>query len=104
MLKIKWPWRKQIEAREKELEAANTWAGSLFDECDRMRKEMDDLAEENASMREQILDQQKNGEFWHKRWMDEHEKYVDLCHEVTECAAHIKIEADTIRASAMIDT
>ena len=89
-------WKLCIEQQDRiaELEDANN----------ELKAEVEEWKDGCKLRDEQFDTWQKDSEMWHRRWDDEHEKYMDLCHEVQLHLTTIKDSANAIFAASMNDT
>lgn len=98
-----------------EVRARDDFGEKLIDENERLAKDRTELTTKLNKVRDEFdayrekaevnLKAERDGvEMWHKRWQDEHEKYLDLCEQLRESMEKLKDAANSVIAHTTIDT
>ena len=106
---------RMIEELKAEVRARDEFGEKLIDENEQLVKARTELTTKLNKARDEFNDyrtkaeanlesERLGAEMWHKRWKDEHEKYLDLCEQLRESMEKLKDAANMVITTTMIDT
>lgn len=107
--------RRIIEGLKAEVRARDEFGEQLIEENEKLAKDRTELTTKLNKARDEFnayrekaevnLKAERDGaEMWHKRWQDEHEKYLDLCEQLRVAMETMKGALENVLAHTTIDT
>ena len=104
-----------IEELKAEVAARDEFGEQLIEENEKLAKDRTELITKLNKARDEFdayrekaevnLKAERDGaEMWHKRWQDEHEKYLDLCDQLRGAMETMKGALENVLAHTTIDT
>lgn len=93
-----------IDALKEEVRSRDEFGEKLIGENESLTAEVERWKNDYADLTARLRDSDQNNNMWHKRWCDEHEKYVDLCDQLRAMMIQLKDSAENVLAHTTIDT